>query len=272
MSKVYTYVTEKIIEQLGKGVMPWRKPWNGVPAMNYITRKPYRGINALMLDSGEYLTFKQIQELGGRLKKGSKGEMVVFYKVTEVEEDEETKRSFVLRYYNVFNIKNVEGVESKVESFNNSPIGDAEKIIQGYAKKPKIVHDDQNRAYYSPFYDLINVPEIKHFKQVEEYYSTAFHEIVHSTGHKKRLKRFEDDIPNVAFGSKSYSKEELIAELGSAMLCNMCGIDNTLENSASYIKGWLKVLQDDKKFVVQASAHAQKAVDHILGISYNEIN
>lgn len=279
MSKnpVYSYVTEEIIRQLEKGVIPWKKPWNTKenPAINYVTRKPYRGINVLLLSkAGEYLTFKQVQQLGGKVKKGSKSHMVVFYKVdkniTKNENGEEKVNAwFILRYYRVFHLDDIEGIPSKVEKpeSNNSPITEAEKILSLYADKPKITHANQGKAYYSPVEDYINVPPIECYNGEQEYYSTLFHECIHSTGHKSRLNRLnEEENKNAAFGSESYCKEELIAEIGSAMLCSTTGIQNTLENSAAYIASWLKRLKEDKRLIVQAANKAQAAADYIQGI------
>lgn len=279
MNKVYDYVTEKIIKELEKGNIPWQKPWNGSPAINYVTRKPYQGINTLLLSkSGEYLTWHQIQQLGGKVRKGAKAEFVVFYKTVtykteDAEESEEDNNSkvktyFILRYYNVFHIDDVEGIPSKIQTFQHDPITEAEEVISKYKDKPKIIHDDSTKAYYSPMHDYINIPDQKYFKDIEKYYSTLFHEAVHSTGHYNRLNRFKKDEPLAAFGSESYSKEELIAEIGAAMLCNHCGIlQQTLENTGAYIKSWIKVLKNDKRFIIQASSKAQKAVNYILGES-----
>lgn len=276
-NKVYDYVTEIIINQLEGGIIPWSKPWSGSRAVNFVTRKPYRGINALILDGGEYLSFKQVQELGGCVKKGAKSHMVVFYKISaklvegaEIEEKGKFKRFFLLRYYNVFRLRDVEGIESKLDSFEHNPIEKAENISNGYSKGPKVINEDLNSAYYSPSKDIINMPKMKQFKEIEKYYSTLFHEMIHSTGHVSRLGRFTGEAAKAAFGSEVYSKEELTAEMGAAMLCSICGIDSTFEHNAAYIQSWLKVLKDDKKFVVQAAGLAQKAADHILGITYEE--
>ena len=131
-------------------------------------------------------------------------------------------------------------------------------------KRPLIEHEEQ-RAFYRPSDDKINMPETDSFFSDEEYYSTLFHELTHSTGHESRLNRM-DSMKIAAFGSNSYSKEELCAEMGSAMLCGTCGIENeTIENQSAYIKGWLSELRSDKKFLIQAAAQAQKAADFILG-------
>lgn len=265
--KVNEIVTNRIIDILEQGTIPWQKPWVGSPAINYITRKPYQGINVLLLGrGGEFLTFKQIQEKKGTIKKGAKSELVVYYQNNVVETEEGEEKSIpLLRYYRVFHLDDVEGIDSKIpeviDKFNN--IEEAENVIKNFITCPKITKHSE--AWYSPDKDIIGIPDKKQFKGEEEYYSTLFHEMVHSTGHKSRLNRFEKEKNlQVAFGLENYSKEELTAEVGSAMLCAFCGIEKTINNSASYIQSWLKVLKDDKNFVIQASSKAQKAYNYIL--------
>ncbi|MED0665605.1 zincin-like metallopeptidase domain-containing protein [Bacillus badius] len=272
--KIYDIVTNKIIEKLEKGVVPWRRPWiNGGAAVNWKTQKPYRGINTFLLEAGEYATFKQIQEAGGKVKKGEKSHIVVFWNLLEKENDEngEIEKIPYLRYYRVFEINSqVEGLESKrkEQSFNHDPIEKAEEIYKGYANAPDYTFHSGKAAYY-PTIDKINCPPLKDFPKVEEYYCTLFHEMIHSTGHKSRLARSGVTTQNVAFGDEVYSKEELVAEMGAAMLCGVAGIDNhTIENSASYIQSWLRALKEDKKMIISASQQAQKAVDYIQGIEF----
>ena len=278
-NKVYDYVTQNIIKQLEEGTIPWQKPWeNGVP-INYITRKPYRGINLFLLPAGgEYLTFNQVKKLGGKVKKGSKSNMVVFWKPVEYEKEKTTSNGKkevekvtipILRYYKVFHLSDTEGIPSKLETIDNDLIESAEEILKGYTEVP-IVYKE-NRAYYSPSKDFINVPAINQFPKVEEYYCTAFHEIVHSTGLEGRLNRFKS-TDSVIFGSETYSFEELVAELGASMLCGIAGIEEVIiENSASYIDGWLKKLKGDSSFIVKASAQAQKACDFVLKVAETEV-
>jgi antirestriction protein ArdC len=277
-NKVYDYVTERIIEKMKEEkIAPWQVPWTmGIGnQINYITRKPYRGVNTLLLSKpGEYLTFNQIKEKGGKIKKGSKSEMVIFFKPVKQktdEEDEEQKNQYVvLRYYKVFHLDNVEGIKSKIEpkeKINNNSITKAENIIKNYKDCPKIVHNNPSEAYYNIGLDYINTPDINSCRSSESYYSTLFHEITHSTGSKKRLKRFKKG-EKMKFGNEVYSKEELIAEIGSAMLCGITGIiDKTINNSVSYLDNWIKQLENDKTLIVKASAKAQASSDYILGIN-----
>ena len=281
MNKVYDYVTERIIQELEKGKIPWRKTWNGQEAINYISRKPYRGINTLLLPyPGEYLTFKQVQEKKGKIKKGEKANMVVFFKMLEVEgeegqDGENGKTIPMLRYYNVFHISQTEGIESKCEPFKAENeidiIEQAQKIIDEYISRSGLkyeVVEGSNRAYYSPIGDKVVMPYIGQFEGSEEYYSTAFHELVHSTGHESRLNRHAEQKTH-SFGSKDCSKEELVAEIGATFLCSTAGIeqDDTFKNSTAYIQSWLQRLKDDKTMIVSAAGKAQKAADYILGVT-----
>ncbi|HWO96480.1 MAG TPA: zincin-like metallopeptidase domain-containing protein [Bacillus sp. (in: firmicutes)] len=270
-NEVYQRVTDRIISELKKGVVPWRRPWANKPAVSWLTQKRYRGINSLLLPPGEYATFKQVEKAGGRVKKGAKGNLVVYFDRLKIE-DKDTGEEIVIpfqRNYTVFEINTqCEGLASKWKTREaiQSPLEEAEKIIKGYEDKPPI-YFKSGRAFYAPALDYISVPPIIDYEKAEAYYSTIFHEMVHSTGHKSRLNR--EGIATMAghFGSEIYSKEELVAEIGAGMLCAECGIDNsTLENSAAYIGGWLKALNNDQKLIFHAASYAQKAVDWILGI------
>ncbi|MGD9678939.1 MAG: ArdC family protein [Vulcanibacillus sp.] len=264
---VYEIVTNKIIEKLEQGVIPWRKPWNNCEAVNWETQKPYGGINSILLEPGEYATFNKISEVGGKIKKGEKCSIVVFWKWLENEDEEgKTEKIPLLRYYKVWEInRQVEGLESrnKVETFNHNPIENAENIIDGFKDKPEIDFIG-GRAVYKPFFDKVEVPRISNYKQPEEFYSTLFHELIHSTGHAKRLNR-STLVKNASFGDEVYSQEELVAEIGSSMLCNIAQIDHAvIDNQVSYINSWLSKLKKDKSLIIKASGQAQKAVNYIL--------
>lgn len=265
---IYQMVTGRIIEQLEKGVVPWRRPWSNGAPVNWVTQKPYRGINSLLLEPGEYSTFKQIKEAGGKVRKGEKGHIVVFWNWIERENEETGEKEQIpfLRYYKVFNvIKQAEGLHSKRETeiFEHDPIESAQQIVDGYADSPHIRYQS-GRAVYFPKLDRVSVPPLKDYREAEEYYSVLFHELIHSTGHKSRLVRKGIIQSGVSFGDEIYSKEELVAEIGAAMLCGMAGIENaTIENSASYIQSWLRALKEDSKLIVHAAAQAQKAADYI---------
>lgn len=275
MSKsVYELVTERIIEELEKGSIPWEKPWSGrrSGAYNFVTKRSYSLMNQMMLKHrGAYGTFKQWTEKGGKIRKGEKSEIVVFWKFQIVEEEnedgeKEEKKIPMLRYYNVFHISQVDGVELKEEELPEvDPIESAEKIKRDYVEREhiKILEYATNEAFYSPSGDFIQVPERGQYKDANEFYSTLYHEMVHSTGHKNRLNRLEKDAN---FGNEVYSKEELVAELGSASIMNMLGLETkkTFRNSAAYIQSWIKVFKNDPRFIVSAAGKAEKAIKFIM--------
>lgn len=277
---VYELVTNRIIEQLENNIIPWEKPWSGTidGAFNRISKKPYSILNQMLLKyDGEYASFKQWKDLGGHIRKGEKSEIVVFWKMYPIKEKQddgtETIKTIpLLKYINVFHISQVDGVEPLKQKVTHDiePIDKAEKILNDYWNRENITieHVKGDKAFYSPMFDKIQLPLFEQFKQSEEYYSTAFHESIHSTMKTSRCNRQEDRKGKVvSFGSEEYSKEELVAEVGSAQLMNIVGIETTksFRNSTAYIQSWLKVLRNDNKFIVSASSKAEKAVNYILG-------
>lgn len=282
MCKVYDVINSRIMELLEQGTVPWKKTWHTATNLpkNLISQKEYRGVNVFMLACQEYsspywLTFNQCQEKGGHVRKGEKSTPVVFWKWIDrkdaddvAQEDTNSKGKVpMLRYYNVFNVDQVEGITAPPfpETTTNpfSPIIRAQKIIAGLPQAPDIRHGG-NKAYYSPMLDYVKLPEPQAFESPEEYYSTAFHELTHATGHASRVGRKGILEPSF-FGSHEYSKEELVAEMGAAFLSGHAGIEQkVIENSAAYIAGWLKALKNDRTLLVHAAAQAQKAADYIL--------
>lgn len=285
---VYEIITERICEQLEKGAIPWRKPWrydhknNVRGATNLISKKAYRGVNAFMLavmpySSPYWVTFKQAQGMGGSVRKGEKSTPVVFWKQLEINETGEDgsknkKRIPLLRYYNVFNVEQCEGVKDPsavplpVDAPPFNPIAECEAIVGGMPKRPHISHTG-GKAFYNPLFDSVTMPAPERFDSSAEYYSTLFHELTHSTGHTSRIGREF----GAAFGNEQYAKEELIAELGAAFLCGVAGIEQTLiENSAAYIANWLKQLKKDDKLIVCAAAAAQRSADYIRNVKFEE--
>lgn len=267
---VYAIITQQIIEQLEKGVVPWRKPWRSILPQNLVSRREYRGINSILLNSlpfenPYFLTFKQARLFGGFVRRGQRGFPIVFWQFIE---DEETKETIpLLRYYTVFNVSQCDGIPVPLlaaRQFN--PIEQCEQIVSGMPNPPAIKFGG-NQAFYVPSGDLITMPVAERFDSSEEFYSTMLHEMVHSTGHVSRLNRKGINESGVRFGSETYSQEELVAEVGASFLNAKAGIvGRTLENSASYIANWLRVLRNDKKMIVSAAAQAQKAADYILGV------
>lgn len=271
---IYGEVTSRMISQIESGIIPWRKPWfSRGKAISHATGKPYSLLNQMLLGRpGEYLTFKQCQEAGGRVKKGEKSSMVVFWKWLETEDEEtgEKKEIPFLRYFNVFHIDQCEGVTAKYTTeieFTDGAKADetAEGIVTEYCKREgvKLNHEEGDRAFYRPVTDSITLPEMSQFPETAEYYSTLFHEMTHSTGHKSRLDRLDHVA---AFGSEDYSKEELIAEIGAAALVNHAGLETpeSFRNNAAYVQNWLRALKSDKKLIVSAAGKAEKAVALIL--------
>jgi antirestriction protein ArdC len=272
---VYSIVNERIIAHLEKGTIPWRQSWTnaGLPK-NIITGKYYRGINVMLLASLHYrqncfLTFKQVHDLGGTVKRGEVSCPVIYWNWIEKKnkDTKEVEKIPVLRHYNVFNIDQCENLPKErmppISELPNDPINSCELILRNMNNTPEI-HHKEHRAYYHPQRDYINLPDIKSFDKSTSYYGTLFHELVHSSGHKDRLNR-KELVQNNPFGSKSYAIEELTAEMGACYLKSYAGIEiEELEDSSAYINGWLEKLKNDRSFLIHASAEAQKAVDYIL--------
>ena len=272
---IYKEVTDRIMAQLENGIIPWQKPWIASGnAISHVTGHSYSLLNQMLLGRpGEYVTFAQCQKEGGKVKKGEKSSMVVFWKFIEQEDEEthEKKQVPFLRYFNVFHIDQCEGLKAKHQkALPNTANADeaADDIISDYLNREgvKLQHQEGDRAFYSPTSDSITLPLLAQFAETAEYYSTAFHELIHSTGHASRLNRLE----KIAFfGTEAYSKEELVAEIGAAALMNAAGLEtaNSFRNSAAYVQNWLKVLSDDKRFIISAAGKAEKAVNLILGLA-----
>lgn len=287
-NNVYQIITDRITARLQAGEIPWKQPFRacGNP-LSMSTGKPYNGINWLLLSSlgfssPHFITFKQALDLGGNVKKGEKGFPVVFWKKWSPtaqpnaagEIDTKTLKTIpLLRYYTVFNVTQCEGLDDKIpqppQLAQIDPITAAENLIAAMPNRPAITQGGQ--ASYNVHTDEVTMPARGLFISPEAYYSVLFHELTHSTRHMSRLARKDDTeaTPGKSrrFGSAAYAREELVAELGAAFLCNACQIDNdhTLENSAAYIQNWLQALKDDPKLVVIAAAQAQKAADYIRG-------
>ena len=273
---VYEKITQKIIDAIENGdVAAWRKTWNGEIPTNIVSKKAYTGINPFLLslagyESKYWMTFKQAKQKGGNVRKGEKGTTIIFWKVnkyTKLDDDgnAEDKSYAMLRYYTVFNIEQVEGVDAPEEPARKKfePIEAAQLIIDHMNDRPQFKHAGQDRAYYAPSLDLVNLPARDTFESPENYYATAFHELAHATGHKSRLARGLED--SVMFGDHKYSFEELIAEMTATMLCSTAGIsDAVFDNNVAYLNSWLKVLKADSKVLVRAATQAQRAADLIL--------
>lgn len=279
-NKVYDIVNSKIIEMLDNGIVPWHKTWKTMSSpINMVTKKEYRGINWFILScvaggagykSNKWATFAQVAKKKGFIKKGEAATMIVYWTFIEKEVEKngvvETKKIPLLRYYNVFNLDQttLEDKESAVLN-DNEKISSGEEIIVGYKDCPEIKHMG-DVASYNPDFDEIKMPVMGAFKNSDSYYHTLFHEVVHSTGHEKRLKR----LSGCTMKAASYAKEELVAEFGATFLSDKAGINPDYNNSASYIATWKKRIQEDNKCLIAAASAAQKAVDYVLGVKVNE--
>lgn len=289
---VYSIVTDKVIRLLEAGTVPWRKPWKGANhhPCNARTGSQYRGINPFLLQveadcSGygdhRWLTFKQAKDAGGNVRKGESSTLVIFwkwYETTDKTTDKEV-RIPCLRYFRVFNVLQCDGLDEaklKAEPDVYEPtrwesIESAQGLADGFLARSGLaerIDHGGNRACYRPVPDSLQMPDCDRFSEPSEYYSTLFHELTHATGHSSRL----DRLDLTSFGSSSYAKEELVAEMGAAFLCGFAGIDmpETLENSAAYLAGWLRCLRSDSRMIASAAAQAQKAADLIIGRTYED--
>jgi antirestriction protein ArdC len=287
--KIYNMVTERVVEKIEDAIKaaeegdkaviaPWHRPWfqsGGLP-MNLISKKPYRGMNVFLLAmmgyaSPYFVTFNQAKKLGGKVKKGQKGLPVVYWNWVDVNKDKDgktldkPKKIPRLRYYTVFNVDQCEGFEDKIPAIvtrDFNPIEEGEAIIANMPNRPTM-EEGVARAYYMPATDTVNMPRKELFNGDAEYYSVAFHELIHSTGHASRINR-KEVTDGKFFGSHDYSVEELVAEMGAVFLCNEIGLESTFDNSLAYLKSWLGKLKDDTKMLITASGRAQKAADYIL--------
>jgi antirestriction protein ArdC len=306
---IYEEVTAKVIASLETGEVPWKKPWISQTYMNYVSKRPYRGINPFLLsisastngyESPYWLTYNQANELSIKkylkdnglkdsaenresydykehytgIKKGEKSTMIIFWSVFEVEDEdaEDGKKTIkYLKYINVFNTDQTDlGITYDKSDGEFNPIEDAAKVIKDWEDRPNINHLGFDRACYIPSSDIIEMPKQEDFVSPELYYKTLYHECIHATGHKNRVGRVNDWS---SFGSDPYAKEELVAELGASFLLNYVGIENedTEENTEAYIKNWIAKLKSDPKLIVQAGSQAQKGADYILGTKYEPV-
>lgn len=280
-NSVYQIITDRIIAQLESGVAPWQKPWKTDAPVNLISQKEYRGLNVFLLAGQGYgsrywLTYNQAQKLGGHVKQGEKSSLVVYWNIGEektVKSPDGTERKtkpVLLRYYSIFNLEQTEGIADKLgltsstRMVTSENLNECERIIRAMPNAPK--REQSDAAWYRPSTDTVGMPAVSAFNSPESYYATLFHELTHSTGYASRIGREGIERLN-EFGSESYSKEELVAELGASMLCGVTGISpRVIENSAAYLKSWIERLKGDSKLIVSAASAAQRAADFIRGI------
>jgi antirestriction protein ArdC len=263
---------------------------------NYVTNRPYTGINSLLLactpyDRPYFLTFNQAKAKGGSIRKGAKGAIVVFWQISRMEKEEKDilgnathKRVNVplLRYYHVYNVADVEGLPVELPERRTAEVmaeteltAACDTVVAGYLNGPQLVSTNSTRAFYSPARDLVNVPRSTTFESPQAYYHVLFHELIHSTGHANRLNR-KELVETEGYGGDNYSKEELTAELGACFLSAHCGLPfeqdvSLLQNAVAYLHHWLTALRNDKTLFVRAAGQAQKAANYILGTVAEEI-
>jgi antirestriction protein ArdC len=285
---VYSRVTDKIIADIEAGNLTWLQPWQaGGHKAGAVSRPlraggiPYRGVNVLMLWAASiekgyncplWLTYKQAAELGGQVRKGEKGSLVVYANTfTKTGTDEqgaevETEIPF-MKGYTVFNAEQIDGLPAHFYATvtpNNNAIERLESAERFFANTKATIQHGGNRAFFSPDRDLVQMPEMQTFRDGESYYATLAHEMTHWTRHGSRLDR---DLGRKRFGDAGYAMEELVAEIGAAFLCADLGITpETRDDHAAYIASWLKVLKNDKRAIFTAASHAQKAADYLHGL------
>jgi len=247
--------------------LPWHKPWtlgSAHLASNASTGKIYQGLNQLILGSdGHYAGYGQWAKLGCSVKKGERGTLISCpIPQTRKSEGGEDESYVVFGHAHVFSSEQIDG-DWTPESvpYEPPPITTAESVVAGMQRRPPI-HHGGNRAWYSPGLDRVQIPPRGSFETREAYYQTVSHELAHSTLHKDRLDRA---APVDLSRDHSYAREELVAELAACYLAGPMGIEPDLNQSASYISGWLKRISDDPSILLEASRDASHAADFIIG-------
>tara|TARA_R110002124_G_scaffold19175_5_gene77230 strand:+ start:158 stop:1072 length:915 start_codon:yes stop_codon:yes gene_type:complete len=292
----YDKITNQIIEALEQGEIPWEKPWNtAATAPQSVHGKAYRGFNSMWLgfvaarlgySDPRWITYNQAKKQGGTVRKGQKSQAVTLWMQSYNHQSScpvkksnqpckniskaKCQRFMFMRYYSVFNVEQVDGLELKpleTGTLNDfDPIEAAMEVVDDYREREGVsINWKGDAAYYSPDLDEVTVPAMETFRSIESYYSTVFHELAHSTGHKSRLNR-KDNKQVVKFGDPIYAQEELVAEITNAFVGGVTGVTSEVEadQRVAYIQSWLKALRNDTKMVVVAAGQAQKAADLIL--------
>lgn len=284
-------ITDMVTAQLRDGVAPWRKPWNGagyVPT-SLQTGKPYRGVNAFMLallgaeyERSLWVTYNQAKHLGGHVIRGQKGLPVIFYSMINKRDKEtgEETRVPLMRLSNVFNVSQCcsgcdtcDGVRIPAKYWTKrepvAVLDGVTALLDAYKSKPEIYHRQGDEAFYRPSTDSITLPMRDQFASAEDYAYTLAHELTHSTSHESRLNR-KAESGFAPFGSANYAEEELVADIGAQMVLSTLGVSVDMPNSASYLAGWLKALENDPAMIIKASSKAQRAADYMLGVVHTE--
>ena len=283
--ELYQQVTAGLIEQMEQGVAIWQQPWvvsKAYQPQNGFSGRLYNGFNRVYLgwlqteygnvNDPRWYTFNNVKELGYKVRKGSKSTVVVYNApaVSEKENDNgevETKTWWNMRFYKVFHASQIEGLpeydvesEAPVQPDGDEDYPGIERMIGWCQDNLSDVQHGSDRAYYTPALDSITLPHEDMFKRLSWYAQTLAHEIVHATGHEKRLNRLD----KAGFGTSSYAKEELVAEFGAAMMCGSLDIPADMEQSAAYLKSWAERCKEDPSLLVSAANMAEKAVDFVM--------
>lgn len=270
-------MVDLIVEAMERGTPPWRAPWtnqgHGFMPLR-VCGTPYRGINVFMLwmiaqDKGYtspfWMTFNQAKKFGAKVRKGSKSTKILHYSIREVERNDGSVDEIpVARAYSVFNADQIDDLPDGFSP--NSDITQTafpdDVLDEAFAQTgATLLHSPDPKAYYRPGDDVIHMPNIELFDDSRGYYATLAHEAIHWTGHKSRLDRLQKFND-----TESYAFEELVAELGSSLLCAQLGLEPRVDESAAYLSHWIKALKDDKRMLFKAASAAQKATDHLLGL------
>lgn len=276
---LYSEVTDKILAALENGVAPWIKPWTataprgGSLPYNYLTNRPYRGINVPLLwsagyESNAWMTYKQAQSIGAHVRKGEHGSMIVFFKPFQIRETgssgEKTVRTIpILRAFTVFNVAQIENLPSATIA---APVESKFPEADLAMSQARIIHGGDKACYVPmPTRDFIRMPYKAQFRSEAEYYAIGLHELTHWTGHPTRCAREFGK----KFGDTAYAREELVAEMGAAFLCAQFGIEGKLQH-AEYLQSWIGVLKSDKRAIIAAASAAQKAVDFVNNATATE--
>ncbi len=279
MKDIYAEVTNRIVAALEQGTPPWVYPWRQGSALpnNLATGKAYRGINVLILaieamsrnfTDNRWLTFRQANNLGARIRQGEHGTAIVFYRMHEINDTTdgfgelsgEVRKIPLLKTYVVFNAEQLNGLPDRFVLPPLQPWQPLEIAEQLIAQTGALICHGGNQAFYRPSSDTIQLPPMTSFAHADDYYATALHELTHWTGHSTRLNRLSVQRPGV----EAYAFEELVAEIGAAFLCAHCGLNGVVEH-ASYIETWLNALRRDKRLIFVAAGAAQKAADFVMG-------
>ena len=282
---VYQEITDQMIAMIEAGTRPWSKSWNGSTAPNIPLRSTgvsYRGINVLTLwvaamtkgyASPHWLTFKQALALGGCVRKGEKGSIVVYANKIEVDADkgdqggEDGKRQVAfLKRYTVFNSEQIDGIETKYPApapviIATNPDDRDGELDALFSRIPITVQHRGSQPFYRLSDDIVVMPEFADFHTSDDYYSTLAHELCHAVGHRDRLNR-----PTLySTKREDYARDELVAELGAAFVSGTIGIKlHDREDHAAYLSSWLEALRNDKRAIFTAARHAQEAADWLL--------